>query len=414
MKKIIFDKHYLRAALYAFFTVAALIVLEKALGNIAGLGGGIGSGIRFLTRVLAPFLYGAVFAYFINCPVVFIESQYAKIKGFAAKPKRLRFTSLVTVYGIIIVILFWVLTFLIPEISASILHLIDNIVTFTQAFDSGDAPLALGMSSVQEFLESINSMFNTTLSVDSFIHMALDPLVAVLASLPNVITAVLTGTLNFAWALFNFIMGFIISIFLLFEKDNMAAFCAKLSRIIFKQRRADMLADFARGANITFSGFIVGKSIESFIIGTIFFIIAMIMDLPYPLLLTLIVGVTNMIPFFGSWIGGIIAVFIVLLFSPLQAFGLAIAILILQQIDGLIIGPAILGDRLKIKPIGVIFSVFVGGAMFGIPGMFFGTPVFAVLSHTINTYVDRKHSEKQIAYGLPDAPIKEDEKKGED
>ena len=169
---------------------------------------------------------------------------------------------------------------------------------------------------------------------------------------------------------------------------------------MLSKKLANNLIQFCKEANYTFEKFFVGKIIDSTIIGIIFFVGAKLLKAPFAMLLSIIIGVTNMIPFFGPFIGAIPVIFITLMFditNPLKAVWMAIFILLLQQFDGNILGPKILGDSIGIKPVGIIFSIIVGGAIFGPAGMFFGVPIFAVIFSVFNRFIDKKYSRK---YGV--------------
>ncbi len=151
----------------------------------------------------------------------------------------------------------------------------------------------------------------------------------------------------------------------------------------------------AKESNEMFLRFFVGKMIDSLIIGILCFIGLQLMKMPYTLLISFIIGVTNMIPYFGPFIGAIPAVAIVLLRSPIQALGLALFIFVLQQFDGIVLGPKILGDSTGLSPFWVIFSIIVFGALFGVLGMFLGVPIFAVLYTMFKHFVEKKNIEKE-------------------
>jgi predicted PurR-regulated permease PerM len=148
--------------------------------------------------------------------------------------------------------------------------------------------------------------------------------------------------------------------------------------------------------NKIFSGFIIGKSIDSLIIGILCFILMTLFKMPYALIISAIVGVTNMIPYFGPFIGAVPGTIILLLMSPLRAFGFIILIFVLQQFDGLYLGPKILGDSTGLKPLWIIFAITLGGNLAGVLGMFFGVPIIAVIAYLANNIIERKLKSKDI------------------
>ena len=176
----------------------------------------------------------------------------------------------------------------------------------------------------------------------------------------------------------NAFVGLLIMVYLLNYKERLFAITRKIVNATCSQKRKATLYEFAGIVNETFIGFIVGRIIDSFIIGVLTFIILKICDIPFALMLSVIVGVTNVIPFFGPFIGAIPSVFILLLENPIEALYFVIIIIIIQQLDGNVIGPKIVGNALGIGSFWVLISVLIGGGLFGFPGMALGVPVFAV------------------------------------
>ena len=176
----------------------------------------------------------------------------------------------------------------------------------------------------------------------------------------------------------NAFIGLLIMVYLLNYKERLFAITRKIVNATCSQKRKASLYEFASIVNETFIGFIVGRIIDSFIIGVLTFIILKICALPFALMLSVIVGVTNVIPFFGPFIGAIPSVFILLLEKPIEALYFVIIIIIIQQLDGNVIGPKIVGNALGIGSFWVLISVLIGGGLFGFPGMALGVPVFAV------------------------------------
>lgn len=176
----------------------------------------------------------------------------------------------------------------------------------------------------------------------------------------------------------NAFIGLLIMVYLLNYKERLFAITRKIVNATCSQKRKATLYEFANIVNETFIGFIVGRIIDSFIIGVLTYIVLKICDMPFALMLSLIVGVTNVIPFFGPFIGAIPSVFILLLENPIDALYFVIIIIVIQQLDGNLIGPKIVGNAIGIGSFWVLISVLIGGGLFGFPGMALGVPVFAV------------------------------------
>ncbi len=216
-------------------------------------------------------------------------------------------------------------------------------------------------------------------------------------NIPEVFNKVISSTFGIASILLNFILGIVISIYILFDKENIAKFNKKILYAFSNETTGKNILKFFKDSNDTFEKFFVGKIIDSAIIGVIFFIGASIINPPFILLLSIIIGITNIIPFFGPFIGGIPVILITLITDvshPEKALWLLIFILALQQFDGNILGPKILGDSIGVKPLGIIFSIIIAGDIFGPAGMFFGVPVFAVIFNLFSNYISKRYNSK--------------------
>jgi predicted PurR-regulated permease PerM len=214
----------------------------------------------------------------------------------------------------------------------------------------------------------------------------------------------------------NAFIGLLIMAYLLNYKERLFAITRKMVNATFSQKRKATLYEFAGIVNETFIGFIVGRIIDSFIIGVLTYIVLKICAIPFALMLSVIVGVTNIIPFFGPFIGAIPSVFILLLENPIEALYFIIIIIVIQQLDGNVIGPKIVGNALGIGSFWVLVSVLIGGGLFGFPGMALGVPVFAVFyryaDKMIMASLKRKNKNTHTsyyfsldAYGLEDDEV---------
>ena len=334
-------------------------------------------------EILAPFIYGIGIAYILNSSLKFLENRvFCKIKYLDNKKNLKRALSITTAYVLLFSFLIWLISYLIPEIQKSILDVSEYFKTIdANTFDKmirenipiDDNILSEVFVYIQDFLRGFTEKF------------------------PSYIKRILSSTLNIASIFLNVILGIVISIYILFDKEIIGERSRKIVCAILPKKASENLIQFCKESNSTFEKFFVGKIIDSTIIGIIFFIGATLLKAPFAMLLSIIIGVTNMIPFFGPFIGAIPVIFITLMFditNPLKSLWIGIFILLLQQFDGNILGPKILGDSIGVKPIGIIFSIIVGGAIFGPPGMFFGVPIFAVIFSAFNRFIDKKYNEK--------------------
>ncbi|MFR5600201.1 MAG: AI-2E family transporter, partial [Holdemania filiformis] len=206
--------------------------------------------------------------------------------------------------------------------------------------------------------------------------------------------------LNYSWSFvrqtFNFFIAVIIAVYILLEKERFTEQFKKLAYALLPKPKVEALIQLSRLTSRMFNSFIIGKMIDSLIIGVICFIGMLIMRLPFAVLISFIVGLTNMIPVFGPFIGAVPGIFILFIVDPIYSLIFAVFVLLLQQFDGNILGPMILGDQLGLPSLWVMFSIIVGGGMFGILGMFLGVPVFAVLYVVVRGFVSGRLKEKNI------------------
>lgn len=218
-----------------------------------------------------------------------------------------------------------------------------------------------------------------------------------LLSFMNVLlSSITTSIINIFSHLLNFIIGIIVSIYVLISKERFAGQGKKILYAVFKPNAANTVVTIMRQSNKIFGGFISGKLLDSLIIGILCYIGLSFLQMPYKELVSVIVGVTNIIPFFGPYIGAIPSAFLILLVSPRKCITFLIFVLILQQLDGNIIGPKILGDSTGLSAFWVVFSILLGGGLFGFIGMIIGVPTFAVLYYLIKTAVESRLKRKML------------------
>ncbi len=212
--------------------------------------------------------------------------------------------------------------------------------------------------------------------------------------LAKALPIILSKAYSFTSSIFKFFMGVIISVYVIFDKERFIAGSKKIVTILIPKNNIDKTNIFLNETNNIFKSFFVGKTLDSIIIGFLCFIGLMLMENPYPIVISVIVGITNMIPYFGPFIGAVPGVIITMIYSPSMALWLVLFIFALQQFDGLILGPKILGDSTGIEPFWVLLAIIVGGALFGVLGMLLGVPVFAVFYNVSKKIINRKYDEK--------------------
>lgn len=383
MKKKLFEEKYFKIGFYTFVVIALAILFEKFLGAADVITINFISGIKFLLSILEPFIFGSFIAYFLDSVVNWFEK---KIFANANKYHK-RLFSVITTYVIVIGLLIWSLIYFIPEL----IYNVQKLILIT--------PNALGKLNnirygfLYEIIDKLNKAFGANYDLSDLYRIILEPFVKSFSGLKNVSGEIITKTFGFASSVLNIVLGLVISFYILCDKQRLINSTKKIVYIIFGKEKAQKIIFSLGEYNSVFKKFIVGKSIDSIIIGVLFFIIASFINLPYLLFLSLIIGITNMIPYFGPFIGAVPVILIAFLNKPIMALWIAIIIFVLQQFDGIILGPKILGDSTGLKPLEVIFAIIIGGALFGIFGMFFGVPIFAVILKILRNAVNKKYAE---------------------
>ncbi|MCD6435740.1 MAG: AI-2E family transporter, partial [Clostridiales bacterium] len=212
----------------------------------------------------------------------------------------------------------------------------------------------------------------------------------------KVVYTSLNSILGISRGIFKFILGFVISIYILKDKEEFGKGFRRFFYAKFTSENADKILEFVRDSDKIFSKYLIGKLIDSIIIGLISMAGFFILKAPYPMLLALIIGVTNMIPYFGPFIGAVPAILITLFFSPVAALWVSIFIFFLQQLDAYIIGPKILGKSLGLSPFWIILAILIGGGFFGLLGMLVGVPIMAIIRNIVTKNIDNELKKKEL------------------
>ncbi len=391
--KIQLDRRLLKYALHALLVITLAIVVYQILDNMGYFSGQLMVIGKWIRRILSPFIIGIFAAYILNPGVRrFEESLYGRITFLKNNIRVKRMLSIATMF--LIVILFFVMIFIVvtPRVIASISDIMrnfpkymDNTIAFVENMETTLRAQNLD-AFFQEFqiIEEIEGWLE-----NGFQYMR--------ESLDEIIDMIFFQITNITSGVLNFLIGMIMAFYLLYDKNIIKKNINKILYTFFSREMVYKINDFGRDADDLFGRYIVGRSIDSFIIGVIAFIGLSILGIPYRLLFSIIIGVTNMIPYFGPYLGGI-PVIIVTMFSSFQeALWVALFILALQQFDGLVLGPKILGDSVGIRPIWIILSIYVGGRLFGILGMFLGVPVFAVIVMFLERLINRRLQKRGIS-----------------
>lgn len=385
--KLKIENIYFKWGMTAFFSIAACIVLffmfERSEGLLAGVG--------VLVTILTPFIYGFVLAYLLTPVFNFlVRFGYNYFGGFFYNKRVLMRFSKVVATIVSMIITFAVISGLIvmvfPQMITSIMGILDT-------FPSNADGLMIWLIDNFNLSDKTVNFINNNV-IDTITDWVMENLVP---SMSEVVEGVSLGVFNMLIVMKNLLIGIIICIYFLNSKEIFAAQGKKFLYANCNSDRAKFLIGETQFIHRTFSGFINGKIIDSIIIGIICFVVLTFMNMPYTLLISVIIGITNIIPFFGPFIGAIPSTIILLLESPVQAVYFVIFILILQQLDGNVIGPKILGESTGIPSFWVIFAILVGGGLFGFVGMIVGIPVFAVLYSYMGRLTRYKLNKKGLA-----------------
>ena len=318
--------------------------------------------------ILRPFILAFIFAYLLNGVLAFFEKTFGGISNRNIR----RVLAIIVTWIVTIAVLTLFFYIIVPDIKASIGTLINNIPSYIESAKSFVQYLTdtygIGGSIAEQILDFEVNTDNVMKIVEQYGKQLL-PQIANIANL----------SVKIGNTIFDIVIAIIISIYFMFSKETLIAQLKKCLYAVFKSDLVSTSVRVARETHKIFSGFIDGKLIDSLIIGILCFIGMSILRFEYPLLISFIVGVTNVIPFFGPFIGAIPSVLLLLVINPWHALWFAVFVLALQQLDGNVIGPKILGDSTGLPPIWVMFAILIGGGLMGVVGMFIGVPAFAVI-----------------------------------
>lgn len=378
--KIMPNKKYNTIALYAVLVIAVNVLLIVAILKFSSIAKFFG----MLTTVLMPIIWGLVIAFLMNPIMVNFEKLFSnKFKSTRGKKKLLRALSVTLSAIVFLGIVVGLIAIVVPEVVKSVTNLFNN------------------MGDLRENVENwISKTFHNYPSLVKSANEKIDGFTKDASVIFTKIQPVLEDIVSGAWGVLSFLkdflLGFIVSLYMLCNKETLLAQIKKSIVSITKKSTCAKIMGIASQANKVFSGFIIGKIIDSIIIGLLCFIGMTLMDMQYNIMISVIVGVTNIIPFFGPLIGAIPSTLLMLIVDPKKAILLAIFILILQQFDGNVLGPKILGDSTGLPGFWVLVSLIICGGLFGFAGMVLAVPVFALLYSFTRSYVENKLRKKKL------------------
>ena len=371
---------------YIFLLIMSILLITFAMYQYPKLK----NIIEGLNSILAPIYYDIAIAYLLD-PLAKsyrkrLSPMMKKYRKGEAIAKGLSITFSMVTGVVIVVALIWLI---IPSLVDSITIIVEEMPAQVESFVAWLEKHTTGDSVIMKNL----SMLVTRASgaVEDWLRTDL------IDTVGDVVTAITTGVIDVVMFVFNLLIGVVVAVYVMVDKEKFIGQSKKLVYTIFKRETGDSILDTARHGHKIFGDFLYGKILDSAIVGVITFIVLAILRTPYSLLVSVIVGVTNIIPFFGPFIGGIPCAILILLADPLQGLYFIIFIIIMQQIDGNIIGPKILGNTTGISEFWVTFALLLFGGIFGFLGMIIGVPAFAVVYYAVVQFMNKKLIKK----GLP-------------
>lgn len=392
------NKSYIKWGVTIFLTSAAILLFYYFIFHITEVKALFNS----LIKIISPILIGLVIAYLLTPIINFLEQLiYVKIlknKNLQVKTrKRIRTFTILLSMSFLVFLLYEFFAMIIPELKDSIDNISSQLTTYINNLEEWvndvlrNRPQFNGI--INDIIEELTIKFNDW--VDGSLT---DTLVGLMPQINDLILTFTSGVVSVLTVILNTLIGLIISFYLLYSKEDFAGQAKKVVYAFAKKETANSFIHNMRFINKTFLGFIVGKILDSIIIGFLCFGLTRIIGTPYSILISVVVGVTNVIPFFGPYIGAIPCAFLVLMVDPRECLYFVIMIILLQQFDGNILGPKILGESTGISGFWVIFSITLFGGILGVPGMIIGVPLFAVIYSAIKAMIrsnlDEKHMPK--------------------
>lgn len=374
--KLPWEKKHALWGLTAFLTIAASIIFYMLIEKWDTVQGAL----SLIAKSIRPITYGLILAYLLNPLLNVIEHSFMLPLGKAVFKKNhkrartmARYLSIFMAWLVAVVFIYTLFALVMPEIYKSIESLVEIVPEYGNRLLRNANNILKENPSILKFLENFVSGFTTDFAeIMQRIQSWMPNLNVMITSLTGSVYAVVT-------AVFNVLIGIIVSVYILKDKEK---FVAQLKRIFYSTmsfKKANNVIAFWRLTHDKFGNFITGKIFDSMIIGVLCFIILAIFDIPYAALVSVIVGVTNVIPFFGPFIGAIPSAILILFADPIKCITFVIVIIVLQQFDGNILGPRILGSTTGLSSFWVMFAILVGSGLFGIWGMICSVPFFAVI-----------------------------------
>ncbi|MGG5460640.1 AI-2E family transporter [Clostridium sp. B9] len=370
------DKRFKKAILLATY----ILILSFLLLNFKEVMSFLGTVIR----IIKPFIWGIAIAFVLNIPMSFVERHLGNGK-FIRGMKRIASITITLVILVLAITIF--ILFVVPQLAKSLSTLVESIPGYLSAFEKMLESNAINNSQsqliIQEVWSELVEMWREILKVTSQI-------------IGTSLSYVLDFTLGLTFGIVNFFLALILAIYMLASKEVLIRQMKKITYAFLKKDKADKLIELAHMSDEMFSKFIAGQCTEAVVIGVLCFIGMIIFRTPYALLISVIIGVTALIPIFGAFLGTIPAAFIIFIIDPIKAVWFILFIIILQQLEGNFIYPRVVGSSIGLSALWVMFAMIVGGSLFGVIGMLIGIPIFGICYRVLNRVTNRRLRNKGL------------------
>ena len=349
----------------------------------------IGSVVKTFVNAVKPLIYAVIIAYILWPMLRFFENKvFAKLNEKKLRRRLVRILSLLCTYIIFLLLLTLFFSTVIPQVSDSFRSLVDRLRDY---IDSGSTWID-SLTAKYPFLDGVfeSNLFEMIqTNLNDWLKESINKLDSMNKLVENIST-IFDNVSSVAVGMKNVVLGIVFAVYFLLYKESLFAQLKKLTKSVMKDRAYERFTHYAKLTDRTFGGFISGKLIDSIIVGLLCFILMKIFRMPYASLIAMIIGITNVIPFFGPFIGAIPSAFFIFVAEPKMTLWFILLIVVLQQLDGNVIGPKILGDFVGLSPLWIIVAITIMGGIFGIWGMFFGVPTFAVIYAVVKELTERK------------------------
>ncbi|MDD7220501.1 MAG: AI-2E family transporter [Clostridia bacterium] len=396
--KFHWDNRYLRWGVTAFFVIAASMLFYYGIFHMSTLI----AGIKSFLHIMAPIIYGIILAYILSPLINFFEKKIIfpilEKRNIQLQKKGKRVIRWICV--ILSMVIFWVIIYtlimlILPQLIRSIMSVIYSFPYYVKVVEKW----------LNSFVEHGFNLNSQTISLLNQFSSKIQEYLTnnILPQMQDMLRNISNGIFDILIFMKNFLIGAIVSLYVLADKEKFVAKSKMIVYAVLPSKWAKTLIHAMRFTDKTFGGFIYGKLLDSAIMGVLCYVGMLILKMPYAVLVSVIIGVTNIIPFFGPYVGAIPSIILILLVNPIKGLYFLIFIILLQQFDGNILGPKILGDSTGLSSFMVIVAIMVGGGLFGVPGMIIGVPAFAVLYAMVwrlinHSLKNKKMPEKEEQY----------------